>query len=364
MSDPDVQRLQRSAALVRAARNIRWPGETVDTLMLDAIAQLHPHNLTDPNLRAVFQATLDRCDEPHADLEKIRITVENQIDAEPCPPFEFHYTNSLVYGNNVHRGEPARLKGCGCEGGCKPDSKTCACLRTQNMYWKIFGFAAGFNVDAEGCVVDPGFPIFECNEACGCDETCMNRVVQRGRQYSVVIRKTLRKGWARSYLGIYAGELITLNESDHRGDIYDIFGRTYQFTVDFWYLQQGYRRIIRRIREGGAPGAFDADETIFPTFCVDAFHVGNFTRFLNHSCDPNCVVVAVHINEPHIYKPFMCLFTNKALKAGEEFTFNYGGAQGGDDQPRQKKKGRGKKNGGLKDKACHCGASKCTGRFF
>ena len=54
------------------------------------------------------------------------------------------------------------------------------------------------------------------------------------------------------------------------------------------------------------------------------------TIIQNHSCEPNCVVVAVYINEPHVFKPFLCMFTKEAIKNGEELTFRYGGG-GSDD---------------------------------
>ncbi|KZV86722.1 SET domain-containing protein [Exidia glandulosa HHB12029] len=255
------------------------------------------------------------------------VTVANPVDDEPCPPWEFLYTNDLKYGKHVRRGKPENLKGCNCIGGCKPGSTTCACLHRQKQYFGLFGINKEFNYDENGRYVNDEFPIFECNDACGCDEDCMNRVVQRGRQYPIEIRKTQFKGWgvfakaaipSNSFIGIYAGELITVKESHERGSVYDIFGRTYIFQLDFWYLQEGYRR-------DAPPQDKEMDKNQKIVFCVDAFHVGNFTRFLNHSCDPNCGVIAVHINEPDVFKPMLCLFTYRDVKAGEELTFSYAG---------------------------------------
>ena len=43
----------------------------------------------------------------------------------------------------------------------------------------------------------------------------------------------------------------------------------------------------------------------------------------NHSCQPNCVAVQVHINEPDVYKPRLAFFTLKSITAGTELTCAY-----------------------------------------
>jgi len=194
MATPAIRELVKDHAnkanLLQAARQIRWPGERLPTLIYDTIANLLPRSQTDPHLRSVFCNIIsDRAvdDEPDAPP----ITVANTIDDEPCPPFEFAYSNRLVYGNNVRRGNPERLVRCGCVGGCKPDSKTCECVKHQRLYWKLLGYErTGFNVDENGHVIEPEFPIFECNDECGCDEGCMNRVCG-----DTVSREGMLTGW-------------------------------------------------------------------------------------------------------------------------------------------------------------------------
>lgn len=167
----------KQLALLSAAREIRWSAEEVDTLLYDVINNLHEHNQFDPSLRRIFEHVMSvntMHDEPNAPP----ITVANSINDDPCPPWEFYYTNKLFYGQNVVRGDPGKLKGCGCVGGCRPDSKTCACLRRQHRYFQLTDKSTtlGFNYDQNGQIKDSRFPVFECNDACGCDETCMNRV--------------------------------------------------------------------------------------------------------------------------------------------------------------------------------------------
>jgi SET domain-containing protein len=45
----------------------------------------------------------------------------------------------------------------------------------------------------------------------------------------------------------------------------------------------------------------------------------------NHSCDPNCNIVAVYINEAYIEKPLLTIFTIRDVAKGEELCFSYFG---------------------------------------
>ncbi|KAA1475140.1 SET domain-containing protein, partial [Dentipellis sp. KUC8613] len=162
-------------------------------------------------------------------------------------------------------------------------------------------------------------PIFECNDLYGCLDECKNRVVQHGRKYEIDIRKTEKKGWGKlhrqvcipagTFVGIYAGELILDEDGDERGRKYNEFGRTYLFTLDFYYLKDTVE---------------DRDEWE-PKYVVDAYHTGNFTRFLNHSCDPNCTINPCYFNEANIDKPLLTIFAYRDIEASEELCFSYHG---------------------------------------
>ena len=51
-------------------------------------------------------------------------------------------------------------------------------------------------------------------------------------------------------------------------------------------------------------------------------------RFVNHSCEPNCVVLGVRT---HNSVPRLCVFSLRVLDEGEELTLDYGAGQ--DDAP-------------------------------
>lgn len=139
--------------------------------------RLPPDQRGDPTLREVFELMISRntLDEPHAPP----ITIVNNIDPEnePCPPWEFRWTNSYFYGNDVPLPDRDQLKGCGCTGPCDPNSKACACVKRQAEYWEFGGFR--YNKDR---TIRRSYdeiqtqPIFECNSECDCPPNCGNRV--------------------------------------------------------------------------------------------------------------------------------------------------------------------------------------------
>jgi len=49
--------------------------------------------------------------------------------------------------------------------------------------------------------------------------------------------------------------------------------------------------------------------------------IGNIGRYINHSCDPNLIMVPVRVSS---MVPHLALFARKKVKQGEELCFNYG----------------------------------------
>jgi SET domain-containing protein len=75
---------------------------------------------------------------------------------------------------------------------------------------------------------------------------------------------------------------------------------------------------------------------------IDAAYGGNESRFINHSCDPNCETL---IERGHIW-----ISSIKSIRAGEEITYDYMY----DDDPKYTAKD-------YRFYACHCGAANCRG---
>merc|ERR1712100_986330 len=73
---------------------------------------------------------------------------------------------------------------------------------------------------------------------------------------------------------------------------------------------------------------------------VDATRKGNLGRFINHSCNPNCIPEIWHVNGQRC----VGIFAKKDIRPGEEVTFDYQFQQMG-----------------KKKQKCYCGESNCRG---
>lgn len=68
----------------------------------------------------------------------------------------------------------------------------------------------------------------------------------------------------------------------------------------------------------------DEPEEVDVQYLVDGRNYGNFTRFVNHSCDPNLYVQPVLSHHLDRLMPTICLFTMRRVSAGQELTYDYG----------------------------------------
>lgn len=262
-----------------------------------------------------------------------KIEVYNCVDLEG-PPSDFIYVDDYIPGYRVNIPEGALL-GCDC-------SKRC--------YFKCSNFHGSEKAyNSHGLLrIERGTPIFECNKMCKCSMDCENRVVQKGRRYSLCIFRTHNgRGWGvksmeaipkGAFVTRYAGEIITSEEAERRGRYYDKEGITYLFDLDF------------------------NDPVNFP-YTVDAKVYGNVSHFINHSCSPNLEVFAVWIDcmDPNV--PLLCLFASKNIKEGEELTFDYL-CQPLDENHKFRGTGVSAKNGLSQKVICKCGSDNCRKFLF
>lgn len=325
--------------------------ENLPHALQDHINAMPLYTRMQPPMRLVFESMIRENtadDEPFAPP----ILIENFVDDQPTPDWEFYYTNKMWHGDGVPPPDMKGLECCDCSGSCAKN-KDCACRQRQLRYANGTGLK-DWMYDPQGRLRDlDGVPIFECNHLCRCDDDCRNRVVQNGRKIPIKIAKTEKKGWGVFYsgtrripkgtfVGIYAGEIISWEEAEMRGTTYDKWGRTYLFDLDFDHIK----------------GIDDAHKYI-----VDAYHAGNFTRYLNHSCSPNCALAACYINEANLHKPLLAIFTCTDVSAGEELTFSYCGEVTEKTVAETAEK---VKAGKVSDvhTPCHCGAALCNGYLF
>uniref|UniRef100_A0A8D0E1S1 Histone-lysine N-methyltransferase n=1 Tax=Salvator merianae TaxID=96440 RepID=A0A8D0E1S1_SALMN len=224
---------------------------------------------------------------------KGRIVVENEVDLVG-PPRDFIYINEYKVGDGITLNQVA--VGCECT-DCLLEAAGGCCPGTSHHK---------FAYNEQGQVkIKAGMPIYECNSRCNCGIDCPNRVVQKGIRYDLCIFRTDNgRGWGvrtlekirkNSFVMEYVGEIITSEEAERRGQIYDRQGATYLFDLDY----------------------------VEDVYTVDAAYYGNISHFVNHSCNPNLQVYNVFIENLDERLPRIAFFATRPIRAGEELTFDY-----------------------------------------
>ncbi|KAJ3812108.1 hypothetical protein F5876DRAFT_25320, partial [Lentinula aff. lateritia] len=337
--------------------------------MHDYINSYAPQMRMYPQMRLVYEAmmrenTVD--DEP--DAPEIKIYSETSED--PTPPWEFYYTNHMLLSPALAPPSLLSLTSCSCPSGhCHLRKSSCPCWALQQSHTGPYD-VSGFMYDASGLLKKPGLPVFECGSLCACSEECRNRVVSQGRKCKVMLKKTENKGWGvfaceripkGMFIGIYAGELLGHEESEERAIKYDEFGRTYLFDIDWWYIDAELDAKQAKVKQSNSDSDSDEDppKRRPSKYTIDAYHAGNFTRFLNHSCDPNAALTPVYIDVDEIERPLLTIFSKRDIPPHEEITFSYSGDPDVDDdhpEPAHPKKGDARVH-----VDCQCGAAKCKG---
>ena len=145
------------------------------------------------------------------------------------------------------------------------------------------------------------------------------------------------------FIDTYRGEIITSEEADRRGE--QLTSDRPNFFFDF--------------------DKFAEDESFDESrqYVCDGTHMGSPTRFINHSCEPNCrlYTVSYNHNDRNIYE--LAFFAREAIPKGTELTFDYHDEEDGivmtDEMADQVEKERGNR-----PTRCLCGSSECRRYFF
>lgn len=141
--------------------------------------------------------------------------------------------------------------------------------------------------------------MIECGPKCTLGDHCLNKRFQKSQSAKVEVFKTRKKGWglraitdlpANSFIMEYVGEVVRSKEFRSRVKRY-----TKQKIKHHYFM------------------ALKSDEII------DATCKGNQTRFINHSCEPNCETQKWTVDGDLR----IGFFTIRNLQAGEEITFDY-----------------------------------------
>lgn len=219
----------------------------------------------------------------------------------------------------------------------RPLLQTSRCCRAAVLHWLEGAFAADVSLGREELPVKASascrlllalFLSFAYETECRCpvprerhvlppDVVSRDPLVERviaGRLVNVTLRYRAddARGWGvvateriprDAFVGEYTGALVSTREMQRR----------FRQRRD----AKNYVLVLREVARTENGSTFSAVRTI-----VDATACGNFTRLLNHSCEPNLVLTAVRVDS---LIPRLVLFAERDIESGEELTFDYAG---------------------------------------
>ncbi|KAK0977768.1 hypothetical protein LTS01_012971 [Friedmanniomyces endolithicus] len=355
-----------------------------DQFMLKDAAQA-PVSAAERAIQATFQAK----------LRSVKNTEwENHVD-NTAPSLNFTFISDFVLGEGVYRSDADAHVGC--ENPCRPNMgqnlgceypRDCACLEYAAVDkdllkegdmaryaqyledWDTDGFLADsrglpkrfpYRVSKDRIVpstlmkfyLEQRYPIYECNLNCDCGKVCKSRVVQKGREVPLVIFKTSNgRGWGvyckeqlvkGEFIDTYIGEVLTNEETNRREELAGKDKASYLYSLDKFC--------------GDDP---NNDLTKDNCYVVDGQHMGGPTRFINHSCEPNCQQYTVSYNKHDLRIYDLAFFAVEDIPPRTELTFDYMDQDGAELEDVMRKREAKAADPAYRDKQrCNCGARKC-----
>lgn len=369
-------------------------------------------------LRALFLENLKKLQGPS-------ITLVNDLD-DTSPPIEFDFITESIIGKGVEPVDPDFMSGCICspENGrlCGCELRACKCLDLSARDSKgnvNFPYSVGkFHFHClRSFYLESRHHIYECNARCNCRSNCKNKVVQRGRQLPLEIFKTKDRGWGKQshhthylprprlssnadsfkglrcsetlqkgqFIDTYRGEIITDEEAVKREQKRSLNDNNYLMNLD----KHTPLRLIfpEEVADLVTPNEFQdikdrVDKDLYetskddetgnimwlnpfykPPYVIDGMNHGSPSRFMNHSCDPNCRLFTVSQNHADTRIYDIAFFTLQVIPAGTELTFDYK-----DEEDRTRITDEMAHNifetHGYMPTKCLCGTKSCRGYFF
>ncbi|TFL06065.1 hypothetical protein BDV98DRAFT_558762 [Pterulicium gracile] len=307
------------------------------------------------------------------------VTFVNECDDSDEPPPNLHnfkyLENRYIWGDGAPAQPRPIVEFCACKSGCSEDVESLSAGGSQKGKGKAnlseevqCNCMAEFALEHDGMehpytsdglvvgITDRSQEVLECNKKChgnnsnGSSATifCQNMIAQRPRKFPLEVFKTLNRGWGvrsshficeGSFVGLYTGLLVS-REVEKKMSAEDP-AKGFSFDLDGREMPDDHEEFNEQL----------------PQYSAVATHHGNWTRFLNHSCDPNLSLYNVVIDSMvDDNTPYIAFYAVKDIPARTEFTFYYLPSV-----TKLTKKGIPKFKRPKDANDCLCGAQECRG---
>lgn len=251
------------------------------------------------NINKTFKKALEEAARRFQELKaqrESREALEQERNSRKPPPYKFIKSNKPVGKVQMHVADLSEIPRCNCrstdEHPCSLDSQ---CLNRMLQY--------------------------ECHpQVCPAGDNCENQCFSKRLYAETEVIKTDGRGWGlRTNQALRKGDFVT----EYVGEVID---------------SEECQQRIKRAHENHVTNFYML--TLTKDRVIDAGPKGNSSRFMNHSCSPNCETQKWTVNGD----VRIGLFTLCDIEAGTELTFNYNLHCVGNRRT-----------------SCHCGSDNCSG---
>ncbi|MEQ2224021.1 hypothetical protein ILYODFUR_003106 [Ilyodon furcidens] len=251
------------------------------------------------NINKTFKKALEEAARRFQELKaqrESREALEHERNSRKPPPYKIIKSNKPVGNVQMHEANLSEIPRCNCkptdEHPCSLDSQ---CLNRMLQY--------------------------ECHpQVCPAGDRCENQCFSKRLYAETEVIKTEGRGWGlKTNQALRKGDFVT----EYVGEVID---------------SEECQQRIKRAHENHVTNFYML--TLTKDRVIDAGPKGNSSRFMNHSCSPNCETQKWTVNGD----VRIGLFALCDIEAGTELTFNYNLHCVGN-----------------RRKSCHCGSDNCSG---